>query len=201
MRRNTKAPVVQHSQKLFFRITETSWGSFGVVFDATEQIVATFLPQPKEKIRRLIAANHPRSVEATKGIESFCKQIRDYFERQKSLSAVTINLSAVPDFRRKVLEACRRIPFGATASYADLARAAGSPGAARAVGSAMARNPLPLIIPCHRVLASDGTIGGFSSPDGIQQKERLLLLENPAFQVRKRRTTSRKRKLSPIPNT
>ncbi|MHC4067897.1 MAG: methylated-DNA--[protein]-cysteine S-methyltransferase, partial [Planctomycetota bacterium] len=64
-----------------------------------------------------------------------------------------------------------------TAAYADLARAAGSPNAGRAVGSAMANNPLPLIVPCHRVVRSDGTIGGFSSPQGLVLKRRLLRLE------------------------
>ena len=64
-----------------------------------------------------------------------------------------------------------------TASYADLAGAAGNPAAVRAAGGAMAHNPLPLVIPCHRVLRSDGSIGGFSSTEGVRQKRRLLALE------------------------
>jgi methylated-DNA-[protein]-cysteine S-methyltransferase len=81
------------------------------------------------------------------------------------------------DFQRRVIEACRRIPCGGTSSYGKLAAAAGYPRAARAVGSVMATNQVPLIIPCHRVLASGGRLGGYSSRDGLSMKSRLLALE------------------------
>ncbi len=129
----------------------------------------------------MIASHFPAAREAASIANAFCEQVRDYFRGMKVSWKVEIDWSNVTEFRRRVLEACRRIPFGATASYADLARAAGSPGAARAVGSAMATNPLPLIVPCHRVLRSDGSLGGFSSPQGPSQKRRMLILENPAF--------------------
>jgi methylated-DNA-[protein]-cysteine S-methyltransferase len=80
-------------------------------------------------------------------------------------------------FGRRIQQACRRIPRGETLSYGELAAAAGSSGAARAVGQAMARNRFPLVVPCHRVLASGGRIGGFSSPQGLAMKRRLLALE------------------------
>jgi methylated-DNA-[protein]-cysteine S-methyltransferase len=80
-------------------------------------------------------------------------------------------------FQRRVLTALRRVRYGTTLSYSELASRAGSPGAARAVGQVMAHNRLPIIIPCHRVLASGGAIGGFSAPQGIALKERLLALE------------------------
>ena len=81
-------------------------------------------------------------------------------------------------FQRRVFEACRRISPGKTASYGELARKAKSPRAARAVGTAMANNRVPLIIPCHRVIAAGGKIGGFSAPDGIDMKRRLLAIES-----------------------
>lgn len=96
------------------------------------------------------------------------------------LSAIPLDLSGLPPFRRRVLEESRRIPAGETRSYGELARAAGSPGAARAVGQAMAQNPCPLIVPCHRVLAADGTLCGFSAHGGLALKERLLDMERPA---------------------
>lgn len=80
-------------------------------------------------------------------------------------------------FRDDVTRACRRVPYGQASCYSELARWAGSPKAARAVGMVMARNPYPIIVPCHRILRSDGSIGGFSSPHGIQFKRRLLQLE------------------------
>ncbi|HUT83474.1 MAG TPA: MGMT family protein [Thermodesulfobacteriota bacterium] len=69
------------------------------------------------------------------------------------------------------------IPYGAVKTYGEIAEAIGTPGAFRAVGSALGRNPLPLFIPCHRVIRGDGELGGFSGPDGIVMKARLLRLE------------------------
>ena len=79
-------------------------------------------------------------------------------------------------FQRRVLDCCRRIPYGQTQSYAELAIAAGSPGAARAVGRTMATNPIPLVIPCHRVVGSGGDLCGFSAFGGLDAKRRLLAL-------------------------
>jgi methylated-DNA-[protein]-cysteine S-methyltransferase len=86
-------------------------------------------------------------------------------------------------FGRKVIAACRKIAWGQTLTYGQLARRAGRPRAARAVGSVMARNRVPLIVPCHRVVAASGGLGGFSAPQGISMKERLLDMERqiPAF--------------------
>ena len=92
---------------------------------------------------------------------------------------VTIDLSGRTLFQRKVLQACRAIPWGTTRTYGELAEEAGYPGAARAVGSVMSKNRIPLIIPCHRVLAACG-LGGFSAPRGVQLKRRLLALEGTA---------------------
>jgi methylated-DNA-[protein]-cysteine S-methyltransferase len=93
------------------------------------------------------------------------------------LRDIEVDLSAMSPFRRKVTERCRRIPPGETLSYAELAAAVGSPGAARAVGTVMRKNPLPLIVPCHRVLGAAGKIGGYSAPGGLETKRRLLELE------------------------
>lgn len=83
-------------------------------------------------------------------------------------------------FAVAVLTACKTIEFGKTATYAQLANMAGSPKAARAVGNVMAKNPLPLIIPCHRVLKTNGQLGGFSAPGGTKIKKKMLELEGRA---------------------
>jgi methylated-DNA-[protein]-cysteine S-methyltransferase len=88
-----------------------------------------------------------------------------------------LDLSAVGEFYRRVYEAARAIGWGRTATYGELARRVNSPGAARGVGQAMGRNPVPIIIPCHRILASGNKIGGFSAFGGTATKERLLALE------------------------
>ena len=80
-------------------------------------------------------------------------------------------------FARGVIQSCRRIPLGATVTYGQLAAKAGSPRAARAVGNVMARNPVPIIVPCHRVVGGGGSYGGYSGPQGLDMKRRLLRME------------------------
>jgi len=97
------------------------------------------------------------------------------------LAAIQLDLSRCSPFHRQVYEAARRIPRGATLSYGELAARAGNPRAARAVGQAMARNPFPLLVPCHRVLAAHGC-GGFSAPGGVDTKFQLLRIEGALAQ-------------------
>jgi methylated-DNA-[protein]-cysteine S-methyltransferase len=104
--------------------------------------------------------------------------LQRYFEGHSiDLSRVALDLSRVSPFHRRVYQAARRIAWGQTTSYGRLAREAGGLGAARAVGQAMARNPVPIIVPCHRVVATGGKAGGFSAYGGVVTKERLLALE------------------------
>jgi methylated-DNA-[protein]-cysteine S-methyltransferase len=92
-------------------------------------------------------------------------------------SSAVLDLPRAEEFERRVYEATRAVGWGETATYGELARRAGAPEMAREVGLAMARNPVPIIIPCHRVLAAGNRIGGFSAYGGILTKERLLALE------------------------
>jgi methylated-DNA-[protein]-cysteine S-methyltransferase len=88
-----------------------------------------------------------------------------------------IDLGEVPQFDRRVLEATFTIPAGETRTYGEIARMIGAPGASRAVGRALGANPIPIIVPCHRVLAANGRSGGFSAPGGASTKLRLLNIE------------------------
>jgi methylated-DNA-[protein]-cysteine S-methyltransferase len=90
---------------------------------------------------------------------------------------IAVDLGSFRPFARRVYDCCRRLGYGQRATYAELARLAGSPRAARAVGNVMASNPYPLVIPCHRVVASGGGLGGYSSPQGLGLKARLLEME------------------------
>jgi len=94
-----------------------------------------------------------------------------------NLAQIEIDPGPATPFQHSVWQACREIPTGETLSYGQLAQVVGSPGAARAVGSCMAKNRIPLIIPCHRVIGSSGKLHGFSAPKGLSMKQRLLQLE------------------------
>jgi len=101
-------------------------------------------------------------------------EARDNFRDVK-----TVITESTP-FASRVIAAVRRIPAGKVLSYSEVAALGGSPKASRAVGNIMARNTIPLVIPCHRVVASGGRLGGYSSPQGLSMKTRLLQLENAA---------------------
>jgi len=104
-------------------------------------------------------------------------QLREYFSGVRKIFDLPLDLTRVSEFTRETLKLTFAIPWGEVISYGELARRLGKPAAARAVGGALARNPIPIIIPCHRVVASDGSLHGYSAPGGIPIKERLLNLE------------------------
>ena len=95
----------------------------------------------------------------------------------RDLRSIPLDAQGVDDFRRAVYAATREIPAGTTRSYGEVARAIGRPDGARDVGSALARNPFPIIVPCHRVVAANGALTGFSAPGGLATKRRMLELE------------------------
>ena len=96
---------------------------------------------------------------------------------QIDFSQVAVDFGHATLFQRKIWQACQKIPYGHLVTYGELARKAGRPGAARAVGTAMSQNRVPIIVPCHRVIAAGNKIGGFTSPDGIGRKKQLLDME------------------------
>lgn len=120
-------------------------------------------------------AGQPATVAARRLTEQAREEIHEYLRGQRAFFRVPVDLSAVPDFQRRVLEAARLIPFGEARPYAWIAARIGHPRAVRAVGTALGRNPVPLILPCHRVWRSDGGLGGYIF--GARVKDRLAALE------------------------
>lgn len=124
------------------------------------------------------AAPEGQCDEAPQRLPLLEERLRDYFATGQLVWELEwLDWSNIPPFHRKVLEQCAQIPAGQTLTYSELAARAGSRRAARAVGSAMARNRWPLIIPCHRVVGADGRLTGYSGTGGIETKRRLLDLE------------------------
>ncbi len=120
-------------------------------------------------------ATHPSGVAARRHADRARVELQDYWEGRRSFFSVPVDLGPAPSFQHQVLDAAVRIPFGQARSYSWVAGAIGHPKAVRAVGTALGRNPVPFIVPCHRVLRSDGTLGGYGL--GLPLKRRLLDLE------------------------
>ncbi len=163
-----------------FEVISTGWGAFGVV--ASERgIVRTYLPGGRaDEVREMIRNEWPEAKAERGAVSGLGDTVKAFFAGQPIGFDVELDLSETTAFEASVIAAARRIPYGETVSYSELARSAGSPRAARAVGTVMAGNRFPLIVPCHRVVRSDGTLGGFSAPDGVDMKRRLLALEGHA---------------------
>jgi len=114
------------------------------------------------------------STTANQHAEKAVRELREYFAGKRRRFTVKLHLEGTP-FQERAWAAMRRIPYGATISYAQQAKQIGKPRATRAVGSANGANPVPIIVPCHRVIASDGSLGGYAL--GLAMKRRLLALE------------------------
>jgi methylated-DNA-[protein]-cysteine S-methyltransferase len=113
--------------------------------------------------------------------EALMRRIRDFTQAKRvDFDDIPLYLDPLSPFQRRVVRECRKIRFGETLAYSQLAARAGSPRAARAVGTVMAKNRFPIVVPCHRVIGSDGTYRGFSAPKGVELKRRMLALEGRA---------------------
>lgn len=126
-------------------------------------------------LTKLAAAVSPRILRAPGRLDDTARQLDEYFTRRRTRFDVPVDLRLAEGFRRSVIDALRDIGYGRRKSYAEVAAAVGSPRAVRAVGTACAHNPLPVVIPCHRVVRSDGSTGQYVG--GAPAKTTLLALE------------------------
>ena len=137
----------------------------------------------KASLRRRLSVSATQDIAASShDDDSLAAEILDRLARYADgepvdFADIPVAADHLTPFASRVVKSCRAIRRGQTKSYGELAAAAGRPGAARAVGQVMATNRVPLVVPCHRVVAADGRLGGFSAPDGLAMKRRLLDLE------------------------
>ncbi len=161
-----------------YTIFKTKWGYFGLA--ATDNgLLRTCLPLAnRKKVESQLLQNFPGSQYESGLFKNAQRLITAYFEGVRvDFGDIPVVLDGLGLFAKRALTICRGVKFGQTVSYGQLAKITGKPGAARAVGGVMAENPLPLIIPCHRVIRADGRLGGFSASGGVNLKKRLLKLE------------------------
>ncbi len=117
----------------------------------------------------------PRVLAAPRQLDEPRRELDQYFHGRRQSFDVSLDLRLMTDFARRILEATAAIPYGSVSTYRDVATRAGSPRGSRAAGNALGSNPLPIILPCHRVLHSDGGLGGYTG--GLERKRTLLAIE------------------------
>jgi methylated-DNA-[protein]-cysteine S-methyltransferase len=161
-----------------YTIFKTKWGYFGLAA-ADNGLLRTVLPaEAWRKVKSQLLRYFPSARYDKALFRNVQEQITAYFEGDCiNFRDIPVVLNGFGLFTKRVLTACRSVEFGKTISYSRLAELASKAGAARAVGNALAKNPLPLIIPCHRVICANGSLGGFSAMGGIKLKEKLFRLE------------------------
>jgi methylated-DNA-[protein]-cysteine S-methyltransferase len=161
----------------------TAVGYCGIAW-SDERVAGVQLPEASEAAtRRRLLRRHPDAHPASPP-----PAVRDVIDaivallagERRDLSAVELDTTDVPEFNRRVYEVARRIPPGSTSTYGAIATELGDRALARDVGEALGHNPFPIVVPCHRVVAADGRLGGFSANGGVATKRKLLLIEGAA---------------------
>ncbi len=164
----------------FFSLFETSLGYCAIAWNQAG-IAGVNLPEATAAAtRKRMQLRFPDAVEhqPDKHINAVIKHITALLQGKRAdLSKAKLHMHGVPEFHQRVYGLVRQVPAGNTLSYGEVAARLGKPGGARAVGQAMGRNPFPIIVPCHRVLAANGKLGGFTANGGVDTKQRMLQIE------------------------
>ena len=172
-----------------FRERAAAEGILDVAYDLTDSPVGELLlaatergmcrisfdPEPERAIEELAKTHGVRVLRSSGALQQPRRQLDEYFGGSRRDFDLRVDLATLPSFQQVVLAELQRVPYGATDTYGGLAARIGRPRAARAVGGALNRNPVPIVVPCHRVVGSSGSLVGYAG--GLERKERLLALE------------------------
>jgi len=168
------------SSRLHFALFGTAVGECAIAW-GDAGVTGVWLPEPRPGgLRRRLARSQPGAVDAEppQTLAAVITTIRRLLDGDAvDLGDVRLDLRGVPDFAQRVYAVTRAIPPGRVLTYAAVAERVGAGAAARAVGQALGANPFPIVVPCHRVVAAAGQLGGFSAPGGTTLKQRLLAIE------------------------
>ena len=174
---------------LRFREAAAAEGLLDVAYDLADTPIGTLLlaatpaglcrisfdPEPEREIDALARSFGTRVLRSPRPLDETRRELDEYFAGRRRTFDLPVDLRPIPEFQRTVLTELVRIPFGRVETYGGLANRIGRPRAARAVGGALNRNPVPIVVPCHRVVGSTGSLVGYGG--GLERKERLLTLE------------------------
>ncbi len=166
-------------------IFESPWGWMGIA-ESIKGIHTIVLPKhSKRAVEAEINAQSPKSVQQPESprLAAARRQVLDYLAGKRNAFDMPLDLSSGTSFQRQVWRILQRVPYGKLRSYQWIAARVGGPQYARAVGNAVGANPIPIVIPCHRIVAQDATLGGFSG--GLPMKRKLLSLEGTLAQLQR----------------
>ena len=172
-----------------FRDQAAAAGMLDVAYDFADSPIGTLLvaasergvcrisfdPEPERELAALAKAFGVRVLRSPGPVEGVRRELDEYFEGSRKEFDLRVDLTPLPDFQRAVLEELVRVPFGHVDTYGALALRIGKPRAARAVGGALNRNPIPIVVPCHRIVGASGSLVGYAG--GLERKQALLGLE------------------------
>ena len=174
-RRFREAAVALDLVDMGFDIVDTPIGSLFVAASTRGLAAISFDSDPDDQLERLARIAGPAVLRSPKSIDAARRELDEYFAGRRRVFDLALDLRALPPFTVSVLHELARVPYGETTTYGALAAAVGRPRAARAVGTVMNRNRIPIVLPCHRVVGSTGKLVGYAG--GLERKETLLRLE------------------------
>jgi methylated-DNA-[protein]-cysteine S-methyltransferase len=174
-RRFRDAAASEHLLDVAYDLVDTPIGTLLVASTERGLCRIAYDAEPEREVDRLAQAFGVRILRSTRPIDPARRQLDEYFEGKRQRFDLAVDLALQADFNRRVLRELARVPYGEVVTYGELASRAARPRAARAVGTVMNRNPLPIVLPCHRVVGANGKLVGYAG--GLDRKETLLRLE------------------------
>ena len=158
-----------------YTLTDSPVGDLLVATTTRGVCRISFDPEPEHELEWLARAYGLRVLRASRPLDRPRRELDEYFEGKRKEFKLPVDLAALPSFQQLVLAELQLVPYGATATYGGLAERIGRPRAARAVGGALNKNPVPIVVPCHRIVGASGSLVGYAG--GLERKEKLLALE------------------------
>ena len=159
-----------------YRVVDSPLGPLWIAIGPKGVLSIHYGAEPSSaELARITRAYGPGVLPDARRADPVARELDQYFAGKRRSFDVAVDLTPLTDFQRRILRATAAVPFGEVSTYARVAAKAGREKAMRAAGQALGANPIPIVVPCHRVLASDGTLGGYAG--GLDNKRRLLSLE------------------------
>ena len=159
----------------YFSDVDTPLGLIRIVADESAVLAVGFYPERNRKLARFEMTGEEGSNELT---SKAATQLEEYFAGERKVFELPVSFGKQTPFAQDILDCLSGVPYGEILSYGSLANVSGHPNSARAVGRVMAANPIPIIVPCHRIVGATGKMTGYSGGDGISTKEWLLAFES-----------------------